>query len=255
MLDTKEPGMTKVAKVKAHADEEMVASSQVRAMDKPGSDEAYDAADCGRRRVSVVVIDSKRLFAELCGLWYPVVRDLHRFFIAIARVAVNEDESGRRLLTLVCGLLGLFQKKKVQVSNSGFCFSSWTSLALGRALVSTSLKLRHVLMMFWHGRTLLVSWLRFVLFGVLCIGLRRCVIIVLGRCGEGGSGGEVPILGFLSSVSFGLGSVLSVRRPFLGSVGMVGQFRCWPLLWVPASPTFNAGFVRRYSLAAEACWV
>ena len=55
---------------------------------------AHDAADFGRRMVRVAVFDSRRHFAGLCNLRCPVVSSLHRFFIAVARVAVNEDGAG-----------------------------------------------------------------------------------------------------------------------------------------------------------------
>ena len=59
---------------------------------------------------------------------------------------------------------------------------------------------------------------RFGKSAVLCIGLWRCVILGLRR------GGVLP-LSFFSSTSFGLGSVLSVRRTFPDSVGTAGQHR------------------------------
>ena len=37
------------------------------------------------------MIDARRNFVGACRVWYPVIRDLHRFFIAIARVIVNDD--------------------------------------------------------------------------------------------------------------------------------------------------------------------
>ena len=36
-------------------------------------------------------MDVRRRFVSACSLWYPVVLELHRFFVAIARAAVNED--------------------------------------------------------------------------------------------------------------------------------------------------------------------
>ena len=39
-------------------------------------------------------MDARRNLAGACSRWYPVVRDLHRFFIAIARTAVNADDGG-----------------------------------------------------------------------------------------------------------------------------------------------------------------
>ena len=48
-------------------------------------------ADFGRRRVSNAVIDARRNLSGVCGRWYPVILDLHRFFIAISQAVVNDD--------------------------------------------------------------------------------------------------------------------------------------------------------------------
>ena len=56
-----------------------------------GNDAADEAADSGRRRVGNAVIDARRDLSGVCGRWYPVVLDLHRFFIAISRAVVNHD--------------------------------------------------------------------------------------------------------------------------------------------------------------------
>ena len=48
----------------------------------------------GRRRVSPAVIDTRRNLSGVCGRWYPVILDLHRFFIAISRAGVNHDGLG-----------------------------------------------------------------------------------------------------------------------------------------------------------------
>ena len=56
-----------------------------------GSDAADEAADFGRRRVSPAVIDAHRNLSGVCSRWYPVIFDLHRFFIAISRAVVNHD--------------------------------------------------------------------------------------------------------------------------------------------------------------------
>ena len=52
------------------------------------------AADFGRRRVSPAVIDARRNLSGVCGHWYPILLDLRRFFIAIARAVVNHDDLG-----------------------------------------------------------------------------------------------------------------------------------------------------------------
>ena len=87
-------GNVAISKVKGHADDDLVRRGQVREADKFGNDMADEAADFGRRRVGEDVLDARREFARACRTWYPVVRDLHRFFIAIARVFVNEDGKG-----------------------------------------------------------------------------------------------------------------------------------------------------------------
>ena len=72
----------------------MVLHGQVRRDDKFGNDAADEAADFGRRRVSLAVIDARRNLSGVCGLWYPFILDLHRFFIAISRTVVNHDGLG-----------------------------------------------------------------------------------------------------------------------------------------------------------------
>ena len=42
--------------------------------------------------VSPAVIDARRNLSGVCGRWYPVVLDLHRFFIATARAVVYHDD-------------------------------------------------------------------------------------------------------------------------------------------------------------------
>ena len=83
-----------ISKVKGHADDGMVFHGQVRREDKLGNDAADEAADFGRRRVCPAVIDARRNLSGVCGRWYPVVLDLHRFFIAISRTVVNHDGLG-----------------------------------------------------------------------------------------------------------------------------------------------------------------
>ena len=38
--------------------------------------------------------DARRDFSLACRNWYPVIRELHRFFIAISRAVVNDDGNG-----------------------------------------------------------------------------------------------------------------------------------------------------------------
>ena len=65
-----------------------------RDLDRLGNKAADEAADFGRRRVPVRVIDARRNLVGVCNRWYPVVCNLHRFFVAIARVVVNHDGGG-----------------------------------------------------------------------------------------------------------------------------------------------------------------
>ena len=91
MIRRRGPDTVRVSKVKGHADEVMVRSGQVREVDRFGNNAADDAAIFGRRRVSNALIDARRNLSGVCNRWYPVLRDLHRFFIAISRAVVNHD--------------------------------------------------------------------------------------------------------------------------------------------------------------------
>ena len=81
-----------ISKVKGHADEAMVLNGQVREVDRLGNNAADEAADFGRRRVGNAVIDARRNLSAVCNRWYPVLLDLHRFFIAVSRAVVNHDD-------------------------------------------------------------------------------------------------------------------------------------------------------------------
>ena len=65
--------------------------SRAREIDRLGNDAADEAADFGRRRVGPAVIDARRNLSGVCGRWYLVLLDLHRFFIAISRAVVNHE--------------------------------------------------------------------------------------------------------------------------------------------------------------------
>ena len=64
---------------------------RARELDTVGNDAADEAADFCRRRVGHAVIDARRNLSGVCGRWYPVILELHRFFIAISRAVVNHD--------------------------------------------------------------------------------------------------------------------------------------------------------------------
>ena len=81
MLRLRGPDTVRISKVKGHADEAMVLNGQVREVDRLGNNAADEAADFGRRRVGNTVIDARRNLSGVCSRWYPVLLDLHRFFI------------------------------------------------------------------------------------------------------------------------------------------------------------------------------
>ena len=91
MIRRRGPDTVRISKVKGHADEVMVRSGQVREVDRLGNNAADEAADFGRRRVSHAVIDARRNLSGVCNRWYPVLLDLHGFFIAVSRAVVNYD--------------------------------------------------------------------------------------------------------------------------------------------------------------------
>ena len=80
MLQLRGSDTVRVSKVKGHADEDMVVDGRVRDLDRLGNRAADEAADFGRRRVPVRVIDARRNLVGVCNRWYPVVCHLHRFF-------------------------------------------------------------------------------------------------------------------------------------------------------------------------------
>ena len=63
-------------------------------VDKQGNAEADVAADLGRRHQDEILIDARRKLLGARSHWYPIMVDLHRFMIAIARVSVNHDGRG-----------------------------------------------------------------------------------------------------------------------------------------------------------------
>ena len=94
MIRTRGRDTVRVTKVKGHAKDGDVQHGHVRLIDQQGNVEADIAADLGRRHQTEVLIDARRRLLQARGYWYPVVADLHRFMIAIARVSVNHDGKG-----------------------------------------------------------------------------------------------------------------------------------------------------------------
>ena len=115
MLFLKGFGTVKISKVKGHADEGMVLQGHVRDLDRLGNKAADEAAEFGRRRVPVHVVDARRNFVGVCSRWYPVVCHFHRFFVAIARAAVNHDDGGGTAPNPLVWSAGSLPKKRRDV--------------------------------------------------------------------------------------------------------------------------------------------
>ena len=91
MLHLRGLDTVRLTKVKGYAHKGIVLHVGFGEVDRLGNDAADEAADFGRRGVSPAVIDARRNLSGVCGHWYPVILDLHRFFIAISRAVVNHD--------------------------------------------------------------------------------------------------------------------------------------------------------------------
>ena len=72
----------------------MFQQGRVRLEDQVGNTEADTTADLGRRHQSEVLIDAWRRLLQARSYWYPIMLDLHRFMIGVARVTVNHDGKG-----------------------------------------------------------------------------------------------------------------------------------------------------------------
>ena len=84
----------KVAKVKGHATDEMVADGSVRWQDKDGNEAADRVADSGRRRQLEHVMDARRRIQMLQVFGALSFSICTVFFIAVARTVVNHGGKG-----------------------------------------------------------------------------------------------------------------------------------------------------------------
>ena len=91
MIRTRGRETVRVTEVKGHAEDVDVQQGRVRLLDQQENAEADTAADLGRRHQSEVLIDARRRLLKVRGYWYPIMLDLHRFMVAIARVSVDHD--------------------------------------------------------------------------------------------------------------------------------------------------------------------
>ena len=112
-------------------------------LDQQGNSEADTAADLGRRHQSEMLIDDRRWLFQACSHWYPIMLDLHRFMIAVARVSVDHDgKVGTAPDPLVWDQGSRPKVRKLAVGVNvdlaslpgppGFLNSSWIQVAAGR---------------------------------------------------------------------------------------------------------------------------
>ena len=95
----------RVTEVKEHAEDSDVQQGRVRLEDQLGNAEADAAADLGRRHQSELLIDARRRLLKVRGHWYPIVLQLHRFMIVVARDTVNHDGKGALPLAHLSGMM------------------------------------------------------------------------------------------------------------------------------------------------------
>ena len=154
--------------------------------------------------------------AESCARWYPVVCDLHRFFIAIARSVVNDDGSSGTSLHPVVWSRNSTLKRRVP-----------GSAALWGPLIGIVAYLLLVLVMVISllGPSLSDFWLRLFIFWGVCTGLG--VLVIWCWCG-------VSYLELLILYEQRAGERLVVECALL-LLGVLGvQFQCRLFLLVQA---------------------
>ena len=94
MIRTRGRDTVRVTKVIGHAKDVGVQQGRARLVDQHGNAEADAAADLGRRHQSEDLVDARRRLLQARCHWYPIMSDLRRFVIAVARVSVNHDGKG-----------------------------------------------------------------------------------------------------------------------------------------------------------------
>ena len=119
MLHLRGLDTVQITKVKGHADEGMVLDGRVREVDRLGNDAADEAADLGRWSLGNAVIDARRNLSGVCGRWYPVILDLHRFSLQFLVLWSIMMVMKVLLLILWFGLLVLVPRDVVWVMRFG----------------------------------------------------------------------------------------------------------------------------------------
>ena len=148
----------RITKVKGHADESMVLDGRVWELDRLGNNAADEAADFRRRRVGAAVIDAHRNLSGVCGRWYPVILNLHRFFIANPRAVVNHDGTdGAAPDPLVWSAVAPPRRRRLVHEVRDWAFLPWPA-GIGIRNGLMYLHLLCVMKTLLMGPILLVSW-------------------------------------------------------------------------------------------------
>ena len=126
-----------------HAENVDVQQGRARLVDQHGNAEADATADLGRRHQSEALIDARRRLLQARCHWCPIMADLHRFMIAVARVSVNHDgKSGTAPDPLVWDQGSRPKARKLAIRDNvdmaslpgppGFLSNSWVQVDAGR---------------------------------------------------------------------------------------------------------------------------
>ena len=225
MLQLRGLDTVKVTKVKGHADECMVLEGRVRDLDRLGNKAADEAADFGRRRVPVHVVDARRNLVGVCSRWYPVVRHLHRFLLLLPELLSIMMMAVVLRQTLLFGLLVLCLRGGGLLMLFVTLLYCLVLLIFGLGVGFLLVSVVSLLMMFGFGLTLCLFLSRFRPFLALCIGLLVLVTLVLG---------VFHLLNCSFCMNCGLVRDFVLRMPFLGVGGLDVQFQCRLFLLVQA---------------------
>ena len=158
-------------RVKGHAEDVDVQQGRVRLVDQQGNAEADTAADFSRRHQSGFLIDAQHRLLKANSKRYPIMLDLHRFMIAVARETVNHDgRGGTAPDPLIWDQGGRPKARKLAIRVNvdlaslpgppGFLGGPWIQVRGGGIFVLKMLL----------GLTVLVFCLDLLLFSIPCIG-------------------------------------------------------------------------------------
>ena len=94
MIRTRGQDTDRVTKVKGHATDDDVQQGRAPLWEKLGNGDSDAAADLGVRHQSELLVCCGRVLLNARNHLYPTMLQLHRFMIAISRVAVEHDGKG-----------------------------------------------------------------------------------------------------------------------------------------------------------------